>query len=126
MKEARNVIISVLLLLFILVGVGVAISRIADKEKTDKVVKTDNQRGFIERIFLGTGTPTPSPTPKKGLVIVSEKGITPTPTLVMAKVTPTAPAGASASTIPSTGPETAVLVYSLVGLSTGILLKKRS
>lgn len=122
MKEARNVIISVLVLLFILVGIGVAISRIADKEKADKVVKTENQRGFIERIFLGNTTPTP--TPKKGLIIVSEKGMTPTPTRTPSPTpTPMVPAP---TTIPSTGPETAVLVYSLVGLSTGILLKKRS
>ncbi len=122
MKEARNVIISVLVLLFILVGIGVAISRIADKEKAQKVVKTENQRGFIERIFLGNTTPTP--TPKKGLIIVSEKGMTPTPTRTPSPtVTPMVQAP---TTIPSTGPETAVLVYSLVGLSTGLLLKKRS
>lgn len=122
MKEARNVIISVLVLLFILVGIGVAISRIADKEKAQKVVKTENQRGFIERIFLGNTTPTP--TPKKGLIIVSEKGTTPTPTRTPSPtVTPMVQAP---TTIPSTGPETAVLVYSLVGLSTGLLLKKRS
>lgn len=121
MKEARNVIISVLLLLFILVGIGVAISRVATKEKETNTVKNDNQRGFVERIFFST---TPTPTPKKGgLTIVSETK--PSPTRVP---TPTkqAPAGASASTIPSTGPATGILALSLLGMSSGFLLKKRA
>ena len=53
MKEARSAIIVMLVLLFIIVGVGVAISRISDKEKAEGVVKTSDERGFLERIFLG-------------------------------------------------------------------------
>lgn len=55
MKEARNVIIAMLILLFIIVGVGVAISRIADREKAEGIVKTEDERGFLERIFLPLG-----------------------------------------------------------------------
>ena len=154
MKEARSVLMIILILLFMLVGVGVAISRIAKKEVAEGVVKTKEERGFLERIFLPGDdaqdiqvTPTPS---ENSMVIVNESSdsdtsvthetstgstirtfsynnsVTGTP-----RVTRALQKGAPVmtdvpTTIPSTGSPTVVVLSSLAGLAGGVYMRKRS
>jgi hypothetical protein len=50
MSEARNAIIVVLILLFVLIGTGVAISRFVRTDKTES--EGQEEGGVISRIFF--------------------------------------------------------------------------
>lgn len=141
MSEARNAIIIILILLFIIAGVGVAISRVADKEKAAETIKTEDQRGWLERIFLKSKDANPADTTSKpgSMVITNESGSTVTmgstgsntsksntgtTAVVTAKPQPTY--SATATSIPATGAPVEVILISLTGLVGGMLLKKKS
>lgn len=62
MKEARNVLIVIAILLFVLIGTGVAISRIAQRSQNDTETpnqeettdNTENEGGFLSNLFFGS------------------------------------------------------------------------
>jgi hypothetical protein len=136
MKEARSAIIIILVLLFLLVGIGVAISRVAKREKAAEVVKTEDQRGILDRLFLGAESTTATKTTKtsnNGKLIIkseSETVVEPTPASRTGK-TIYAPSEKVVTTrqpgnIPATGTPSVVLITSLAGLASGFYIKKRS
>lgn len=134
MKEARSAIIIILVLLFLLVGIGVAISRVSKREKTAETVKTEDQRGILDRLFLGSESSTSTKTTETSnngkMVIKSETVEKPTPASPMEK-TIYSPSEKVMTTrqpqnIPATGTPSVVLITSLAGLASGFYIKKRS
>lgn len=125
MGEARNVIITFLVLLFVIIGLGVVFSRMS-KDKTDKPILG----GVLDNIFFSKSLKT-TPTPKPAGMADKDVGSTPnsnTITIRSGSATPT-PAvytGGNPTTIPATGTPTAVLVFSGLGLSAGYFMKRFS
>lgn len=139
MKEARNAIIIILVLLFILAGVGVAISRISEKNKANNSVKTDQEKGILERIFFKDNNKpmaqvSPTPTPG-GMVITSETEsstgnngtVAGTQTQSGANTAPvTTYSDSGTQSIPATGAPVEVIITSIMGLVGGAYLRRKS
>jgi hypothetical protein len=124
MGEARKVIFTFLILLFIIIGLGVLFSRAAKNKPEGPILG-----GIFDNIFFSRSTKvTPTPTPKSGslsnAITIHTKGATPTPSSIQGGgkggvVT-------NPDTIPATGTPTAVLALSGLGLSAGYFLKRFS
>lgn len=134
MKEARSAIIITLILLFIIVGVGVAISRVAKKEVDTNTVKTEDQRGFLERVFLKSKdtkiTKKTTTTDKKMVItseskdIVEDSSVSNNPGIY--SQSESTELSDNPGSIPATGTPTFVVLSSLAGLASGFYIKKRS
>jgi hypothetical protein len=139
MKEARNAIIVILILLFIIAGIGVAISRVADREKAENVVKTEDQRGWLERIFLRSKSTTTAKKPSTATETPSKMVITSESESVTEDVSPrnsgavagtttytTTSGTTTATSIPATGAPIGVILTSLMGLAGGVYLRRKA
>lgn len=136
MEGFRKTIAVFLILLFIIIFVGVTLSKIAEKNKGKKT--TTEQQGALTRIFFPIkNTPTPAmkfdDSKNNNTVVIKETGtpaqgnnrITPMPTMNIVKGQPVYqnPSG-PVSNIPSTGAPTEVILMALGGLASGLYLRK--
>lgn len=128
MGEARKVIFTFLILLFVIIGLGVVFSRMS-KNKDGKPILG----GVLDNVFFSKSLRL-TPTPKTG-VTVDSKGTAPAGNTITIRndsvtVTPAVigeyKGGNNPSTIPATGTPTVVLLFSGMGLGAGYLIKRFS
>ena len=122
MGEARKVIITFLILLFVIIGLGVLFSKMS-KSKTDKPILG----GVLDNIFFSKSLRTsPTPTPGSNMITIRKDSITPTPMYVPggSSNNPNQQQPNSNGSIPATGTSTNVLLFSAAGLASGLFLKR--
>lgn len=123
MGEARNIIITFLVLLFIIIGLGVLFSRLS-KERGDKSILG----GVLDNVFFSRSlktTPTPTPTKGSTAITIRTTGTPLTPSQMQGN---TSKGGIveTPQSIPATGTPTVAILLSGAGLASGLALRKFS